>query len=91
MKRSELVANVSKRTDYDDIIVDDILRGIFAEITESLSNNESVSIHGFGKFVARPYGAWKCYNPISKNIEILEPSVQPAFIPGPKLRKELNK
>ena len=57
MKRSELVANVSKRTDDDDIIVDDILRGIFAEITESLSNNESVSIHGFGKFVARPYGA----------------------------------
>ena len=91
MKRSELVANVSKRTNYDDIIVDDILRGIFAEITESLSNNESVSIHGFGKFVARPYGARKCYNPISKNIEILEPSVQPAFIPGPKLRKELNK
>ena len=91
MKRSELVTNVSKRTEYDHIVVDDILKGIVAEITEALSNNQPVSIHGFGKFVTRPYGARKCYNPITKTIEMLEPSIKPAFVPGPKLRKALNK
>lgn len=90
MKRSELIANVSKNINYDIEVVDTVLCGITEEIINSLRKNESVGIHGFGKFVARSYGARKCYNPITGTIDMLEPSVQPAFIPGPKFRKEIN-
>lgn len=91
MKRSELILRVSQNTNYDISVVETILTGITDEIICSLRNSESVGIHGFGKFVARHYGSRKCYNPITKSIEMLEPSIQPAFIPGPKFRKEINK
>lgn len=91
MKRSELVTKVAKGTGYDSVIVDNILKGITKEITQNLCRNESVSIHGFGKFVARQYKERKCYNPITGNIQMLKPSIQPAFIPGIKMREELNK
>ena len=90
MKRSELIANVSKNINCDIEVVDAVLCGITEEIISSLRKKESVGIHGFGKFVARSYGARKCYNPITGNMDMLEPSVQPAFIPGPKFRKEIN-
>ncbi len=90
MKRSDLVSKVSKNTNYDVVVVDTILRDITDEIINSLKNGDSVGIHGFGKFVARPYGKRKCYNPITKTLAMLEPSVQPAFIAGPKFRKEIN-
>lgn len=90
MKRSELIVKVSKNINYDIAVVESVLCGITDEIICSLKKGDSVSIHGFGKFVARPYGARKCYNPITGKIEMLEPSVQPAFIAGPKFRKEIN-
>lgn len=90
MKRSELIVKVSKNTNYDIAVVESVLSGITDEIICSLKKGDSVVIHGFGKFVVRSYGARKCYNPITGNIEILEPSIQPAFIPGTKIRKELN-
>ena len=90
MKRSDLIVKVSKNTNYDIDIVDTILKGFTDEIISSLIKREPVNIHGFGKFIARPYGRRKCYNPITGTLEMLEPSVQPAFIAGPKFRKEIN-
>lgn len=90
MKRCDLVVKVSKNTNYNVEIVDTILKGITDEIISLLKKSEPVSIHGLGKFVARSYGRRKCYNPITKSIEMLEPSIQPAFIAGPKFRKEIN-
>lgn len=90
MKRSDLVSRVSKNTNYDLGVVDTILSNVTDEIINSLKNGDSVGIHGFGKFVPRTYGARKCYNPIAGKIEMLEPSIQPAFIAGPKFRKEIN-
>ena len=36
-------------------------------------------MHGFGKFSARKYGVRKCYNPVTKELITLNPSIQPAF------------
>ena len=56
-----------------------------------VGNGETVRIHGFGNFVPRPYGERKCYNPrTGKNIT-LPASVQPAFIPGKKMRVMIQK
>ena len=90
VKRSELILRVSKNINYDTTVVENVLSGITDEIICSLKNGDSVGIHGFGKFVARTYGARKCYNPITGKIEMLEPSIQPAFVAGPKFRKEIN-
>lgn len=90
MKRSELIFKVSKNTNYDIAVVENVLSGITDEIICSLKKGDAVGIHGFGKFVSRTYGARKCYNPITGKIEMLEPSIQPAFIAGPKFRKEIN-
>jgi hypothetical protein len=38
------------------------LKDITNEITQQLSMNNSVGIHGFGKFVVRAYCERKCYN-----------------------------
>ena len=91
MKRSELVKKVAKNIGYNEEIVDNVLKGITDEIAEELKKKENVSIFGFGKFIARSYGARKCYNPISGKVDVLKPSLQPAFIPGTKLRETLNK
>ena len=45
----------------------------------SFENGEHVSLHGFGKFSARKYGVRKCYNPVTKELITLNPSIQPAF------------
>lgn len=91
MIRSELVKKVANNTGYDAEVVDIILKDITNEITQQLSMNNSVGIHGFGKFVARAYCERKCYNPITGEIQMISPSIQPAFIPGTKMRDEINK
>ena len=90
MKKSELIKIVAKETGYDTAMVDDILKSITKTITQSLKENKCVSLHGFGKFIARSYGKRKCYNPITGEMQMLSPSIQPAFIPGVKMREELN-
>lgn len=91
MKRSELVKKVAKNIGYSEEVIDNVLKGITDEIAEKLKKKENVSIFGFGKFIARAYGTRKCYNPITGEVETLKPSLQPAFIPGVKLREKLNK
>ena len=90
MKISELVENISKKTQYDKSQVDLILRSALDEIADSLKKGEEVKLFGFGKFVAREYKERKCYNPITKDIIKLSPSIQPAFMAGPKLRQYIN-
>ena len=91
MKKSELIKKISENTGYNTEIVETVFNDAISEITQQLKEKQSVNIHGFGKFVARTYGERKCYNPITGEIQMLAPSVQPAFIPGTKMRDEINK
>lgn len=90
MTKSELVKKIQAETGYSDEIVEKIVGSVFDNITNLLANNETVGIHGFGKFVTRQYGKRKCYNPMTGDIMDLKPSRQPAFIPGVKLRNVIN-
>ena len=91
MKKKELANAISKKTSLGEAEILEIIELACEEITEALKNGEEVKLFGFGKFVTRPYGERKCYNPITGEIITLSPSVQPAFMPGPKLREEINK
>ena len=90
MKKSVLIKRLEETTGYDEKVVERIINAFTKEITDLLKKGESVSIHGFGKFSPRKYGERKCYNPITKELITLQPSVQPAFTAGPKLRQQLN-
>lgn len=88
--KKDLVEVVAKKCSADEKITKEIIDELFNEITECLVNGEVVSIHGFGKFMARPYGVRKCYNPITGEMMELKPSIAPAFNAGGKLRERLN-
>ena len=91
MKKKELAAAISKKTTFKESDIIEILETAFEEITESLKNGEEVKLFGFGKFIARTYGKRNCYNPVTGKMMTLKESVQPAFIPGPKLREKISK
>ena len=90
MKKSDLIANVSRRVNKRESDVAIVFEAIFDEIAKSLKDGEEIKIHGFGKFETRKYGKRKCYNPITKELITLEPSVQPAFIPSGKFREKIK-
>lgn len=91
MKKKELAAVISSKTSFSETEILEIFEVAIEEITEALKNGEEVKLFGFGKFVARTYGERNCYNPITGKMITLKASVQPAFVPGPKLREKINK
>ena len=88
--KKELIQAVAKKCSVDEKLTKEIVDTLFNEITERMTNGEVVSIHGFGKFMARPYGVRKCYNPITGEMMELKPSLAPAFNAGGKLREKIN-
>lgn len=91
MNKNELSKIIAQRTDTSADVVLEILNAMTEEIALAMKNGDEVKLFGFGKFQARTYKERKCYNPQTGKLITLKPSVQPAFIPGPKLREELNK
>ena len=90
MTQSEIIKNIANETEIDAEVVEKIMKTLWNVVGECLKNNTEVKFHGFGKFIPRPYGQRNCYNPITKEMMVLPPSVQPAFIPGPKFREKIN-
>ena len=91
MKKTELIAKVSSDLNKNEEEVRVVLEKVVDEIVNQLRNGETVKIHGFGNFVARPYAERKCYNPRTGETITLPASVQPAFIPGKKMRVMIQK
>ena len=91
MNKSELIAKVAVSLDIESDEVRLVFEKIVDEIVNQLRDGETVKIHGFGNFVPRPYGERKCYNPRTGESIMLPASVQPAFIPGKKMRVMIQK
>ena len=91
MKKSELIAKVSMSLNKDEEEVRMVFEKFIDEIVNQLRDGETVRIHGFGNFVPRPYGERKCYNPRTGKTIALPASVQPAFVPGKKMRVMIQK
>ena len=63
------------------------VEAVFATISETLANEEKVTIVGFGTFEVRERKARKGVNPATKE-EIMIPATKvPAFRPGKSLRE----
>lgn len=91
MKKGELIDNVAEKCCIKNEVAELVIEAVFDEIAEAMVKREEVAIHGFGKFITRPYGERNCYNPITSEMIMLKPSVVPVFKPGPKLRNKVNK
>ncbi len=91
MKKTELIAKVAEDLNKNEEEVRVIFEKVVDEIVNQLRNGETVKIHGFGNFVPREYGERKCYNPRTGKTINLSASVQPAFVPGKKMRVMIQK
>ena len=91
MNKSELIAKVSLSLNKENEEVRAVFDKIVDEIVNQLRDGKAVKIHGFGNFVPRPYKERKCYNPRTGENITLPASVQPAFIPGKKMRVMIQK
>lgn len=90
MNKKEMVACVSTRLNKSNEEVSEVVEAVIDYIAESLQKGEEVKLHGFGKFLARPYGERKCYNPQTGKEITIPASVQPAFIPSGKFRTRIK-
>lgn len=85
-----IAERVAKKKGMETEVAREIIDEFLCEIKESLAQDNEVFLWGFGKFIARPYGKRKCYNPATGKIIQLNESISPVFIPGEPLRRALN-
>lgn len=84
MRKADVISNISDKTGIPKVDILVTLETFFKEVKQSISNNEPVSIRGFGSFVLKKRAAKKGRN-IKKN-EIVE--IPEHYIPSFKPSKE---
>ena len=90
MNKTELIAKIAETADIPKSQAGNMLEGFLAEVTKSLSANESVAIPGFGTFELRTRAARTGRNPqTGAAIEIKAANV-PAFRAGKALKDAVN-
>lgn len=87
MNKAELIASVAEKAGMTKKAAGDAVEAVFATISETLAQEEKVTIVGFGTFEVRARQARKGVNP-STGEEIMIPATKvPAFKPGKSLRE----
>ncbi|MDQ0256679.1 DNA-binding protein HU-beta [Evansella vedderi] len=86
MNKTELVAEVTEKTELTKKDATAVVDALIESITDSLKKGESVQLIGFGNFEVRERAARKGRNPqTGEEIEIAASKV-PAFKPGKSLK-----
>lgn len=87
MNKAELIASVAEKSGITKKAAGDAVEAVFATISESLAQEEKVTIVGFGTFEVRARKERMGLNPSTKE-EIKIPATKvPAFKPGKSLRE----
>ncbi len=87
MNKAELIASVAEKSNMTKKAASEAVEAVFATISETLAEEEKVTIVGFGTFEVRDRKARKGVNPATKE-EIMIPATKvPAFRPGKSLRE----
>ncbi|HHY14559.1 MAG TPA: HU family DNA-binding protein [Firmicutes bacterium] len=87
MNKAELIASVAEKSSMTKKAASEAVEAVFATISETLAQEEKVTIVGFGTFEVRDRKARKGVNPATKE-EIMIPATKvPAFRPGKSLRE----
>ncbi len=90
MTKAEVVSKISEKTGVEKLITLAIIEALMIEVKESVVNNESVFLRGFGTFKPKKR-AEKTGRNISKNTAIIIPEHYiPAFKPSKIFIKQVK-
>lgn len=90
MKNSELVAELSKRTELSQQNVRDLLAALGEVVGTCLTNNDSVYFHNFGAFETKKKAERVSVNPANGKRYLVPPKITPVFKPGTTLKEKLK-
>ena len=90
MNKSELIEHISQQADISKAAASRALEAAIDAITEALKNGDSVSLVGFGTFVATEREARTGRNPRTGVAIKIAKSKVPKFRPGKALKDALN-
>lgn len=90
MNKADLIAHIAQSSGISKDQAESALMAVVDGITDSLKNDENVSIVGFGTFTAKHRAARQGRNPATgETIQIAAKTVA-AFKPGKQLKEALN-
>ena len=90
MRKPELVAAIAEKTDISKEQAGRVLNAILQEVTAALSNNDTVTLGGFGSFAQRHRGARTGKNPQTGEALTIKASNTVAFKPGKQLKEAVS-
>lgn len=90
MTKKEFVKMLADGTGVSQKVADETLKGVFDTLTEVMTQGESVTVPGFGKFFTGTQSARTCRNPQTGDpIEVPEKTV-PKFKASSVLKETVN-
>ena len=90
MTKAEIISRISEKTGVEKTTALVVVESLMLEIKESIKQNESVFLRGFGTFLARKRKE-KTGRNISKNTTIIIPEHHiPAFKPAKAFKEEVK-
>ena len=91
MIKAEIIKEIAKKTGIERAVVEATIEAFMVAVKEHVSNNETVSLRGFGNFIVKKRAA-KIARNISKNTTISLPARYiPAFKPSKKFKDKVKK
>ena len=90
MTKAEIISKISEKTGIEKVTTLAVVESLMAEIKDSIKENESVYLRGFGTFLAKERKE-KTGRNISKNTTIIIPAHHiPFFKPSKVFKKEVK-
>ena len=90
MNKSELIDHIAQQADMSKAAASRALEAAIDAITDALKNGDSVSLVGFGTFVATEREARTGRNPRTGDAIKIDKAKVPKFRPGKALKDALN-
>ncbi len=90
MRKPELIAAIADKANISKEQAGHVLNAILQEVTTALSNNDTVTLVGFGSFVQRHRGARTGKNPQTGEMLTIKASNTVAFKPGKQLKDAVS-
>lgn len=91
MTNQELVAQLSKRLNYTQREVSEMLEATVSIINQNLEDGNSINIQGFGYFDTKKKGERISVNPVTKQRFLVPPKITVSFKPGQSIKDNLKK
>lgn len=91
MKKSEIVTELALMYGLPKKRAEEIVKGVFDEMTEALANSERIEFRGLGTFSAKEYDGYKGRNPQTGEEVEVKPKKRIRFRMSEVLFDKMNK